>query len=140
MAEVLLPLGLIGSGFLVVPILTGSSAYALAEAFGWKRGLAEPSDRAKEFYSLIAISTCVGIMINFVRTNPIRALLDRDHYCLEKKKPEGDEGTTEARPQLSSHSLRKFYIAACSEQMKTITVFNGVHKTSSPSARQIEYV
>ena len=74
MAESLLALGLIGSGFLAVPILTGSSAYAVAEAFGWKRGLAQPSGRAKEFYSLIAVSTCIGIVINFVGVNPIRAL------------------------------------------------------------------
>jgi NRAMP (natural resistance-associated macrophage protein)-like metal ion transporter len=74
MAEVLLALGLIGSGVLAVPILTGSSAYAVAEAFKWKRGLAQRSGRAKEFYSLIAISTCLGIVINFVGVNPIRAL------------------------------------------------------------------
>jgi NRAMP (natural resistance-associated macrophage protein)-like metal ion transporter len=74
MAEVLLALGLIGSGVLAVPILTGSSAYAVAEAFGWKRGLAQRSRRAKEFYSFIAMSTCLGIVINFVGVNPIHAL------------------------------------------------------------------
>lgn len=73
-ASALLAVGLIGAGFLAVPILTGASAYALAEAFGWKRGLDYKPARAKEFYALIAISTLVGMMINFVGINPIKAL------------------------------------------------------------------
>jgi NRAMP (natural resistance-associated macrophage protein)-like metal ion transporter len=74
MAEALLALGLIGSGVLAVPILTGSSAYAVAEAFGWKRGLAQRAGRAKEFYSFIAASTVIGILINYIGVSPIRAL------------------------------------------------------------------
>jgi NRAMP (natural resistance-associated macrophage protein)-like metal ion transporter len=73
-ATVLLAVGLIGAGFLAVPILTGASAYALAEAFGWKRGLDHKPRTAKEFYALIAVSTLVGMMINFVGINPIKAL------------------------------------------------------------------
>jgi NRAMP (natural resistance-associated macrophage protein)-like metal ion transporter len=73
-AEALLAIGLIGSGFLAVPILTGSSAYAVAEAFGWKHGFDKHPSRAKEFYGLIAISTLLGMLINFAGINPLRAL------------------------------------------------------------------
>jgi Mn2+/Fe2+ NRAMP family transporter len=74
-AYVLLALGLIGAGFLGVPILTGSSAYAMAEALGWKYGLDEKLRRAKLFYAMIIVPTLIGILINFVGINPIRALL-----------------------------------------------------------------
>jgi Mn2+/Fe2+ NRAMP family transporter len=73
-AEALLALGLIGTGFLAVPILTGSSAYAVAEAFGWRHGFDKNPHRAKEFYGLIAVSTLLGMMINFAGINPIKAL------------------------------------------------------------------
>lgn len=73
-AEALLAIGLIGAGFLAVPILTGSSAYAVAEAFGWKHGLDRRPTRAKEFYLLIAASTLLGMLMNFVGINPIKAL------------------------------------------------------------------
>jgi Mn2+/Fe2+ NRAMP family transporter len=73
-AYVLLALGLIGAGFLAVPILTGSGAYAVSEAFGWKYGLDEQPWRAKQFYGVIAVSTLVGMLINFVGINPIDAL------------------------------------------------------------------
>ena len=73
-AYFLLALGLIGAGFLAVPILTGSSAYALAEALGWKHGLNEKPRRAKLFYAAIIVPTLIGMLINFVGINPIRAL------------------------------------------------------------------
>jgi Mn2+/Fe2+ NRAMP family transporter len=73
-ASVLLALGLIGAGFLAVPILTGSSAYAMAEALGWKHGLDEKPRRAKLFYVMIIVPTLIGLLINFVGINPIRAL------------------------------------------------------------------
>jgi NRAMP (natural resistance-associated macrophage protein)-like metal ion transporter len=73
-AAALLAIGLIGAGFLAVPVLTGSSAYALAEALGWKRGLDEKPRRAKLFYAMIAIPTLIGMCINFVGINPISAL------------------------------------------------------------------
>jgi len=60
-------LGLIGSGMLAVPILTGSSAYAAAEAFGWRASLDTNPTRASRFYILIAISTLVGMLINFTK-------------------------------------------------------------------------
>jgi NRAMP (natural resistance-associated macrophage protein)-like metal ion transporter len=73
-AGILLAFGLVGAGFLAVPILTGSSAYALSELFGWKFGLSEHPGRAPQFYGIIALSTLVGIELNFVGISPIAAL------------------------------------------------------------------
>ncbi len=73
-AYFLLAIGLIGAGFLAVPILTGSSAYAVAESFGGKHGFGKKPHRAKLFYGVIAASTLVGMLINFLGINPIRAL------------------------------------------------------------------
>jgi Mn2+/Fe2+ NRAMP family transporter len=73
-ATALLAIGLSGAGMLAVPVLTGSSAYALAETFGWKYGLDEKPHRAPRFYLSIAIATLVGMLINFTKINPIKAL------------------------------------------------------------------
>ncbi len=73
-AEWLFALGMIDAGFLAVPILTGSSAYAVSEVFGWKYGLSERPGRAPQFYAIIALSTLVGIELNFVGISPIAAL------------------------------------------------------------------
>jgi NRAMP (natural resistance-associated macrophage protein)-like metal ion transporter len=73
-ATVLFALGLIGSGFLAVPILTGSAAFGVAEAFGWRRGLDEKPWRARPFYAVIVVATVVGMLINFLGINPIAAL------------------------------------------------------------------
>jgi NRAMP (natural resistance-associated macrophage protein)-like metal ion transporter len=73
-ATILFAVGIIGSGFLAVPVLTGSSAYAVAETFGWKYGLDTKPHEAKQFYAVIAISTLIGILIDFLGINPITAL------------------------------------------------------------------
>lgn len=73
-ASLLLAVGLIGAGFLAVPILTGSGAYAVAEAFGWQYGLDTKPAQAKQFYAVIAASTLVGMLINFLGISPITAL------------------------------------------------------------------
>jgi NRAMP (natural resistance-associated macrophage protein)-like metal ion transporter len=66
--------GIIGIGLLAVPVLAGSTAYALGEALGWTTGLSrEPLD-AKGFYGAIAVATLVGIGFNFVGLDPIKAL------------------------------------------------------------------
>ena len=65
---------MIGSGVLAVPILSGSAAYALSEAFGWKYGLDRNPARAKQFYAVIGIATLVGVGINYLGINPIDAL------------------------------------------------------------------
>lgn len=74
-AGILLALGLIGTGLLAVPILTGSAAYAIAEAFGWRAGLNEKPRRAKAFYGVIVASTLAGMLLDFLGVNPIHALV-----------------------------------------------------------------
>jgi NRAMP (natural resistance-associated macrophage protein)-like metal ion transporter len=73
-ATILFALGLIGSGFLAVPILTGSSAYAMCEAFDWKYGLNEKFRDARRFYLIIGAATLVGLLINFLKIPPVTAL------------------------------------------------------------------
>jgi NRAMP (natural resistance-associated macrophage protein)-like metal ion transporter len=73
-AALLLAFGLIGSGFLAVPVLTSSSAYAVAETFGWKEGLNHRARDARGFYAVIIIGTAVGMLFNFLQINPINAL------------------------------------------------------------------
>ena len=74
-AALLLAVGLIGAGVLAVPILTGSAAYGISEAFGWRSGLDQKVGRAPQFYGVIAAATVVGIGINFLGINPIAALI-----------------------------------------------------------------
>ncbi len=74
LATVLFAIGLIGAGLLAVPVLTGSAAYAVAETFGWPSGLDEKPKHAKKFYGVIAVSTLVGVAIDFLGINPIKAL------------------------------------------------------------------
>lgn len=73
-ATILFALGLIGSGFLAVPILTGSSAYAMCEAFDWKYGLDEKFRDARRFYVIIAAATVIGLLLNFLKIPPVTAL------------------------------------------------------------------
>jgi NRAMP (natural resistance-associated macrophage protein)-like metal ion transporter len=74
-ATYLFAVGIVGAGFLAVPVLTGSSAYAVAETFGWKYGLDTKPWEARQFYAVIAISTLLGALIDFAGINPISALL-----------------------------------------------------------------
>jgi len=66
--------GIIGTGLLAIPVLAGSGAYALAEAVGWTAGLGRQPREAPAFYATIAIGTLIGIAINFVDIDPIKAL------------------------------------------------------------------
>lgn len=74
LAYLLFALGIIGTGLLGVPVLAGSSAYAVSEAAGWKGGLGEKPKSAPLFYAVIAGSTLAGLVINFTGINPITAL------------------------------------------------------------------
>jgi len=74
LATTLFALGLIGSGLLAVPILTGASAYAMCEAFEWRSGLDEKFKGARKFYLVIAVSTLIGVLINFLKIPPVTAL------------------------------------------------------------------
>jgi NRAMP (natural resistance-associated macrophage protein)-like metal ion transporter len=67
-------LGIIGTGLLAVPVLAGSTAYAVGEARRWKVGLARKPAEAKAFYAIVAVATLIGMTINFTPVNPIKAL------------------------------------------------------------------
>ncbi len=74
-AKVIFAIGIIGLGFLGIPVLAGSSAYALSEAAGWKEGLSKKFHEAKGFYGVIIVGTLIGLLINFVGINPFKALV-----------------------------------------------------------------
>ncbi|HEY7080164.1 MAG TPA: divalent metal cation transporter [Nitrososphaeraceae archaeon] len=74
-AKIIFALGIVGTGLLAVPVLAGSSAYALSDAFGWKQGLSKKFKQAKAFYLVIAVSTIIGLWINFSNIDPIKALV-----------------------------------------------------------------
>jgi NRAMP (natural resistance-associated macrophage protein)-like metal ion transporter len=74
-SKTIFALGVIGTGLLAVPVLAGSSGYALSDAFGWKEGLSKKFKQAKGFYLVIAASTLIGLWINFINIDPIRALV-----------------------------------------------------------------
>ncbi len=66
--------GIIGTGLLAVPVLAGSAAYAVSEAFGWRGGLNRRPLQAKSFYATIAVATMAGVGLNFTSLDPVRAL------------------------------------------------------------------
>jgi NRAMP (natural resistance-associated macrophage protein)-like metal ion transporter len=66
--------GIIGTGLLALPVLAGSSAYALGETFGFHVGLARKPGRAKAFYWTIAVATALGVLLNYSPIDPIKAL------------------------------------------------------------------
>lgn len=74
-AQALFALGIVGTGLLAVPVLAGSAAYGIAEAAGWREGLGETLGHARGFYVVIALSTLVGLALNFLGVNPIAALV-----------------------------------------------------------------
>lgn len=67
-------LGLLGVGFLAIPTLTGSAAYAFAELFHWRQGLDETLNKAQSFYGVVLLSTIAAVLIDFSGINPIKAL------------------------------------------------------------------
>ncbi|MFI5260428.1 MAG: NRAMP family divalent metal transporter [Candidatus Paceibacteria bacterium] len=75
LAFLLFALGIVGTGLLAVPVLAGSTAYALAESFGWKNGLYRKLNQAYAFYGVIILSMLVGIAANFVHLDPIKELI-----------------------------------------------------------------
>ncbi len=74
-AYVLFALGVIGTGLLAIPVLAGSTAYAIAETFGWKEGLNKKLPQARAFYGVIIISIVAGIALNAFGVNPIKGLV-----------------------------------------------------------------
>ncbi|MFZ1258485.1 MAG: divalent metal cation transporter [Candidatus Saccharimonas sp.] len=74
-AKLLFSVGIIGIGLLAVPVLAGSSSYAVSEALGIKEGLYRKLKAAHGFYAIIALATLAGLVINFVGIDPIQALI-----------------------------------------------------------------
>ena len=73
-ASALFAAGIVGTGLLAIPTLAGSAAYALAETFGWREGLGRTLREAPGFYGVLAAAIVVGLALNFVGIDPIRAL------------------------------------------------------------------
>jgi len=74
-AKLIFSMGIIGLGFLAVPVLAGSSSYAISEALGWREGLYRKFHRARGFYIIIILATFVGLGMNFIGLDPIKALV-----------------------------------------------------------------
>lgn len=74
-AKVIFSVGIIGIGLLAVPVLAGSSAYAISETLGWKEGLYRKFNKASGFYIIIIIATIIGLAINLIGIDPIQALI-----------------------------------------------------------------
>ncbi len=73
-AATLFTVGIVGVGFLAIPTLAGSAAYAFAETLGWRQGLDKKLKQARAFYAFILLSTGVGVGLDFVGINPVKAL------------------------------------------------------------------
>jgi NRAMP (natural resistance-associated macrophage protein)-like metal ion transporter len=75
LAKLIFAIGIIGLGFLAVPVFSASASFALAETFNWRAGFNLKLKRAHGFYGVITIATLIGLMINFIGINPIQALV-----------------------------------------------------------------
>ena len=75
LAKLIFAIGIIGLGFLAVPVLSGSAAYAVAEAANWDASLNLKPKMARGFYTVIIIATIIGLGINFVGIDPVKALV-----------------------------------------------------------------
>ena len=73
-AKYLFALGIIGTGLLAVPVLAGSTSYAIAETFGWREGLSLKMSQARAFYMVITASIVAGMAMNLAGLDPVRAL------------------------------------------------------------------
>ena len=73
-AYILFSVGVIGTGLLAIPVLSGALSYIFSEAFGWSEGLDKKFSEAKRFYSIIIISLLLGLSLNYVGITPIKAL------------------------------------------------------------------
>lgn len=74
-AYILFTLGIIGTGMLAIPVLAGSSSYVLSELLGWNGSINKSFHKAKRFYSVIILSTTVGVVMNAIGIDPIQALI-----------------------------------------------------------------
>ena len=74
-AYLLFAVGVIGTGLLAIPVLSGSLSYMVSETFGWQEGLDKKFREAKPFYFVIAISMLVGLSLEYVGISPVKALI-----------------------------------------------------------------
>jgi Mn2+/Fe2+ NRAMP family transporter len=74
-AGIIFALGILGTGLLAVPVLAGSTAYAVSEAMGWRESLDRKPSQAKQFYAVIAISMVIAVALNLMGINPMRSLV-----------------------------------------------------------------
>jgi len=74
-ARILFLIGMIGVGFLAVPVMTTGAAYDLAQVLGWQHSLHAKPSEARKFYGTIAAFTAIGIGMNFVGFNAMKALV-----------------------------------------------------------------
>jgi len=75
LAKLIFAIGIVGLGFLAVPVFSGSASFALSEALNWSSGLNLKLKRAHGFYGVITVATLLGLMINFIGINPMHALV-----------------------------------------------------------------
>ena len=75
LAYLLFAIGVIGTGLLAIPVLSGSLSYIITETFGWEQGLDKKFHEAKAFYAVIAISLVLGLFLNYVGISPVKALI-----------------------------------------------------------------
>jgi NRAMP (natural resistance-associated macrophage protein)-like metal ion transporter len=73
-AFLLFALGVVGTGMLAIPVLAGSAAYAVSETFGWRASLQSKPNRARKFYTVIAVATLLGVGLTLIGLDSIRAL------------------------------------------------------------------
>jgi NRAMP (natural resistance-associated macrophage protein)-like metal ion transporter len=74
-AGLLFALGVVGVGFLAVPVMTTGAAYDLAQVAGWKHGLNTRPREAKQFYGAILVFTLLAVVMNFIGLNPMKVLV-----------------------------------------------------------------
>lgn len=74
-AYLLFSVGVLGTGFISIPVLCGSLSYIFSETFGWKQGLDKKFHEARGFYAIIAISLLLGLSLNYIGISPVNALI-----------------------------------------------------------------
>ena len=75
LAYLLFAIGVIGTGLIAIPVLSGSLSYIFTETFGWEQGLDKKFHQAKGFYTIIALSLLLGLSLNYVGISPMKALI-----------------------------------------------------------------
>jgi NRAMP (natural resistance-associated macrophage protein)-like metal ion transporter len=75
LAKLIFSFGIISLGLLAIPVLSGSAAYSVAEALNWKASLNLKFKKARGFYAIIIAATAIGLLLNFIGVDPVKALV-----------------------------------------------------------------